>query len=499
MRGYKNVLASLLVGMSFGSAPQIAQAQVDRPPQFILISFDGSYNADMWKATREQALSSGAEVTHFISGVDFLKGSSSRTIPDRTDQIYIPPRHQPGKRRSDIGYGGNHQEVTRRVTEMKRSMDAGMEIGGHANAHFDGSSWSQSEWVYEFDQFNEFVYNVFKINSLSESETGVRVSDWKNSLRGHLKSFRAPYLGRGAGLWKAMGTRGWVIDGQQTNHRMVYDASDVTNSPTAWPEKSQYGFWYMRLATIPVPGKSRPVLSMDYNFYVSDSDNPAAPKDKPSKVGQFEEQMFGAYVNWFNRNYYGNRAPLNIGHHFSTWNQGAYWKALKRFMNAVCTKPEVRCVTGLEAVEFLESKSASQLAAYREGNFNKSGIPQINIPVSTRISLGSTADSYPWVKNGVADLPIKEGVTYSWRLEGRDSNIRKLNLSEVAQKGVSRVDIVAKNQKNEESTMELLIEWNPLTNDTKLVKWLEPLSVPCDETAHEEKVDQIDLHDGVRI
>lgn len=498
----KKMILPLLAGLVSSLNPlaqSYAQTRIERPPQYILISFDGGYNPDMWVATREHALASNAKVAHFISGVDFLMGSSSRSIPGAVDHIYKPPRWTSG-RRSDIGFGGDKGEVTRRITEMKKSMDAGMEIGGHANAHFNGSAWTADEWRYEFNLFNEYVYNVHKINGISENASGVRVSDWKNALDSHLKSFRAPYLGRGAGLWAAMGSSSWQVDGGRRLSRMVYDASDVAQNPTSWPEKSNQGFWFMRMPVIPVPGLSRGVLAMDYNFYVAHSDNPNSPKDKPAMVGQFEEQMYAAYLNWFERNYYGNRAPLNIGHHFSTWNKGAYWKALKRFMTNVCNQPEVRCITGMEMAEILEKTPSATLNAYRHGEFDRGNTPRLNLVRPTRIAdVRNENDTYRWIKDGIADLPRAEGTRFSWKSGDTDLHLLRLKLADLARKGLSRVDLVVKKANQPEQKLPFMIEWNPATDEASLVRWNEPLLKACDEHAHDEQVDTKELVDGFDI
>ena len=41
--------------------------------------------------------------------------------------------------------------------------------------------------------------------------------------------------------------------------------------------------------------------------------------------------MLDTYLDYFNANYTGNRAPLHIGHHFTDYQRGAYREALKTF------------------------------------------------------------------------------------------------------------------------------------------------------------------------
>ena len=106
---------------------------------------------------------------------------------------------------------------------------------------------------------------------------------------------------------------------------------------------------------------------MDYNFYYLHS------KGKPnsSNAKSYEEDMFKSYMNYFESNYKGNRAPVHIGHHFSAWNNGAYWNALFRFAEAVCGQPDVKCVTYRELADFMDMLTPSQIAAYQKGVFPK--------------------------------------------------------------------------------------------------------------------------------
>ena len=37
--------------------------------------------------------------------------------------------------------------------------------------------------------------------------------------------------------------------------------------------------------------------------------------------------------------------PLQLGFHFVLMNGGAYWRALERFAEEVCAKPDVACIS----------------------------------------------------------------------------------------------------------------------------------------------------------
>ena len=111
---------------------------------------------------------------------------------------------------------------------------------------------------------------------------------------------------------------------------------------------------------------------MDYNFYYADS----AGKPDPINAEKYRQQMYKTYMAYFYSNYYGNRAPINIGHHFSKWNGGAYWMALNDFVNSVCSKVEVKCVGYQALVQFMNNLNVATRHEYQVGNFPKLPIPE---------------------------------------------------------------------------------------------------------------------------
>ena len=434
----------LLCFLDFGAAG-FAQSQVpERPPQFILISFDGSYTNAMWEATRNVALSTNARVTHFISGVDFLTGGRDLQGSKWTYSLYTPPRYKGGPT-SLIGFGGDYGQLRERIKQVYLSYQSGMEISSHANGHFDGSAWSEEEWTYEFDLFHKFILEVFRINRLDENKVGVSEQAWQQAMSRQLFGFRAPFLGRGEGLWKTLARKKWMILGEERDFAYSYDASDVARNWASWPSKSPYGFWYFRMATIPVDELGKRILSMDYNFYLAHSDHPNNPQDKPEKAIEFEEQMYRAYLKWFLSNYYGNRAPINIGHHFSTWNKGAYWRALQRFMETVCSEVEVACVTGTELVQYLEGLSAKTLAQYQKGDFDRGQLPQLNVGFILKVS-DQKIRQYFGQKGEWVTVPNQQG--WRWYLPHRSVWLteKTVSLRQLYHQGQTRLDLV--NEKN---------------------------------------------------
>lgn len=334
------MLSSLLISTS-------VFAKVERPPQYVLLAFDGSKSLEMWNDTmaftRELEEEEGIEAkfTYFISAVYFLTWENRRK--------YDAPKHKKGA--SAIGFAKTNESIASRVNYLNQAIDEGHEIASHAVGHFNGSDWSKRHWMSEFKQFEDFIFNVVENNGLEGVELLLR--------KDQVKGFRAPQLGVSNGLWKTL-----------KEFNFDYDTSE-TSRPEKWPVVgSSSGAWNFPLASIPVVGTSKMTLSMDYNFYVTQSGGKRTLF--PWNLPIYKNQMFKSYMKYFNDNYYGNRAPIHIGHHFSLWNGGIYWKALKEFTREVCGLPEVECVTYETLVKKLnDAKSKGIYEDYRRGNFDR--------------------------------------------------------------------------------------------------------------------------------
>jgi peptidoglycan/xylan/chitin deacetylase (PgdA/CDA1 family) len=320
-------------------------AKVPTPPQFVCLAFDGSNEPEFWQATRKFAASAGVRFTYFISGVYFL------LTADKND--YIDPAGKPGK--SNIGFGGTLDMMKQRLEQVRLAMKEGHEIGSHAIGHFDGAKYTFEQWDKEFAQFTGVLSNVWQRYNKTAEPAG-----WKNYFAKEVSGFRAPYLA--VGDQKAL---------RQTfkKHGIDYDTS-LTSTLGYWPRQIG-GVWNFPLASINIAGTSKSNLSMDYNFFVAQSGGKDGPKEK---FKEYEDQMVQSYVNYFNRSYFGNRAPVHIGHHFSQMNGGAYWKAMQRFARHVRAKPDVICGTYKELMSFVV-KNKLHLDDYQAGNFDKPAAP----------------------------------------------------------------------------------------------------------------------------
>lgn len=90
---------------------------------------------------------------------------------------------------------------------------------------------------------------------------------------------------------------------------------------------------------------------------------------------RFKEQMLATYMAYFRASYTGNRAPLNIGHHFAALQGGVYHEALKEFARRVCGLPEVRCAAYSELADFMDRQNPATIAAYQRGDFAHAARP----------------------------------------------------------------------------------------------------------------------------
>jgi peptidoglycan/xylan/chitin deacetylase (PgdA/CDA1 family) len=275
--------------------------------QFIALGFDGSYNNDVWKETLDFAQDNNVKFTFYIVGTHLLTDSNKKN--------YISPSGKSG--RSDVGFGGTKDELLKRLEMIQRAYLEGHEIAGHANGHYNGSEWTFDEWDHELKQFKHILANVYEINQIDEERPEV----WEEIVNS-IVGFRAPLLAYNENLFKALKANSYT-----------YDTSKPIFSGTP-PQVDKYGIWHLGLPTIQT--SKGPTLSMDYNFYMRDKVNEKNP----------EKNMLDAYNEYYNQSSSSEKKlPMQIGHHFSRWNNGSYWNALKLFIKQNCNNDQTICST----------------------------------------------------------------------------------------------------------------------------------------------------------
>lgn len=343
---------AIAVAAVVGGSAASAYAAVERPPQFVLMAFDNCTELDRWENLTKFVNDMAAQkipvqFTFFVSGINFLA--------EEKKDLYQGPHHKAGQ--SNIDFGGSPGDVRRRVDFINGLRAAGSEIGSHTVGHFDGGEekWSASDWRKEFLNYKSLFVNLSRNNELP--------SDVKFDFPfEEVVGFRAPYLSTTPDLYVVL-----------PENKFRYDTSS-DDDPTAWPQKKD-GTWRFNLADLKIAGTGKPTLSMDYNFYMAQS----RAKEDPDHYEDYRKQMFDTYMAYFKANYTGNRAPINIGHHFAPYQGGVYHQALQAFAKSVCGLPEVRCVTYRELADFMDGLSDSTLAAYREGDFPHADDPTLAV------------------------------------------------------------------------------------------------------------------------
>jgi hypothetical protein len=304
-------------------------ADGEKPPQFVLFSFDGAGSHEHWQRMLPLARKANAHFSGFLSGIYLL--------PDSRRTEYTGPGHQPGK--ASIGFGGSQDEVRTLIGDLNGAAAEGHEIGTHYNGHFcrgaepSGEAWTAAGWTSELDQFFQFVGGA----------EGLRVDP--ATIRGGRTPCLQAQFDKLLPVLKARG--------------MTYDSSKVSDG-IAWPEQ-QSGIWEFFMPSVRIPSLNRKVIMMDYNFWFLLN----RAKDDPARRAEFTKVTLDTYRAAYDAAYTGNRAPLVVGNHFNNWAGGAFSTATEQFMTEVCVKPNTVCATYSEVIRWLELQDPAVLAALR--------------------------------------------------------------------------------------------------------------------------------------
>ncbi|MBW1603801.1 hypothetical protein JJV70_17140 [Streptomyces sp. JJ66] len=309
----------------------------ERPPQFVVFSWDGAGEDDkqLFSRFREIGREHDAHMTYFLSGIYLL--------PEDEAHRYAPPGRSPGA--SDIGYLKD-ENVRATLEQVRGAWRDGSEIGTHYNGHFCGptgvASWSEADWKSEIQQAKWFVTHWKTTTGWKDAKP--LPFDYERELIGG----RTPCLEGRENLVKAARDVGFR-----------YDSSGIGQQ--VWPEK-EHGLWDIPLQLVPMPGRKLETLSMDYNFMVNQS---GPGSGDPAMWPRWERQMRDGLLQGFERAYHGNRAPLIIGNHFNGWNGGIYMSAVEDVIKTVCGQDEVRCVSFRQLVDWLDAQDPAVLEKLR--------------------------------------------------------------------------------------------------------------------------------------
>jgi peptidoglycan/xylan/chitin deacetylase (PgdA/CDA1 family) len=294
-------------------------------PQYVLISFDGAHDNKLWTRSRKLAKNNNAHFTYFLSCVFLM------TKKDRRD--YQPPHKRAGS--SNVGFALSDDEVVTRLDNIWQAHLEGNEIASHGCGHFDGTNWSTADWDKEIREFRRITADAYKNNAIEGEPDG-----WQELARKGINGFRAPYLAASKPVQDALKANGFR-----------YQASSITRGPELPQINSRFASFGLPL--IPEGPSQRVIVGMDYNLYVRHSKG----KEAPAQSAEFEERAYKAFRAAFDKQYEGERIPLQLGFHFVLMNDGAYWRAMERLVSEVCNKPDVKCTTYNDYLNSTDSPS----------------------------------------------------------------------------------------------------------------------------------------------
>jgi hypothetical protein len=314
-----------------------------RPPQFVVVSFDGVGWDAMWQHWFDVADRVPFRFTGFLSGVYLLS--------EATQDHYHPPGYPAGT--SAIGWT-SPADVPVEIRDLDRALAEGDEVGTHFNGHFcvgagmptGGNSWTTADWDAELDQFFSLVAHADRNNGLARPQLRLTASD--------IHGERTPCL---------EGTPGALFPALRS-HGLEYDAS-FSRTGLAWPTRIG-GIWQLGMPVFPVHGTlpdgrtGVPVTAMDYNYYFTQR-GATSTGLTPAQSAHDGLQVLATYRDMYHAAYPGSRAPLILGNHFNDWNRNAYVDALTAFVEQTCGRPHTQCVTFSDLVAWLDAQRPSVL------------------------------------------------------------------------------------------------------------------------------------------
>ncbi|HKJ12903.1 MAG TPA: polysaccharide deacetylase [Ornithinimicrobium sp.] len=309
-----------------------------KPPQFVIFSFDGGAGHTNWQRFLDAAEVHDARFTTFLTGL-YLLG-------DRAEEkaVYDGPGHAPGV--ASIGYGGPRPQILTQVDDLNEAYSRGHEIGTHYNGHFcaghepSGDDWTTADWDSELEQFFAMMRGWKQMNGYPDDVDDLRVPP--EAVRGG----RTPCL---EGQWDEL-VPAWKA------HGLTYDSSIPSPSPgISWPERKD-GIWEFAMPFAYSPAFGMTTV-MDYNFWVSYNGGVSQPETAPEVRAKVRE----TYDYLFEQTYDGNRAPLLVAGHFNRWNGDSFNPPTADFMKEVCGEPDTYCATYQDVIAWMELQDPAVL------------------------------------------------------------------------------------------------------------------------------------------
>ncbi len=296
-----------------------------RPPQFVLVSFDGASDQVLMDRWTKAAAAAPAKFTFFLSMVYLLDPAQASK--------YQGPGHAAGE--SAIGFAPSKNQpvgeyLVTTIRGFQAAQRAGHELSTHFGGHWCGTNgvrkWGAADWAAELDA-------TWPLATQVDANNGLNPPVGNPFLQPPIGA-RTPCLDGNLSL----------LDPVLAQRGFRYDAS-ATRNLADWPKQSG-GVWSFGFPSISVQGAKVPLLAVDYSL---------DQNLKGMSKAQVEQRVYDGYVDAFNRVYSGNRAPLELANHFTSLGGDAYNRAVERFVATVCPKPEVHCSTYREVTEWLDA------------------------------------------------------------------------------------------------------------------------------------------------
>ena len=319
--------------------PMTKLAPGEKPPQFIIFSFDGAGSHQRWGEFMAAADATNSRFTGFLSGI-YLIGDSGKDAG-----AYTGPGHATGK--ASIGYGGPESEIVTEVNDLNLAYSKGHEIGTHYNGHFcddnppGGNQWNTADWENELGQFFTFMTDWKTLNGYTDApDLQVPIDS--------IKGGRTPCL---------TGSLDALIPAWK-KYNLTYDSSmPAPYTGIAWPENVD-GIWEFYMPTVYSPGFESTTMAMDYNFWFKFNQG----REEPETAPELRDIVKKTYDYMYDQAYNGNRAPVLIANHFNKWNGDSFNPPAMDFMKEKCGQPDTYCATYQDVIAWMQLQDPAVLA-----------------------------------------------------------------------------------------------------------------------------------------
>ena len=304
----------------------------ERPPQFVVFSWDGA-------SGNEDAILEYVKAVHAVGGTQTMFLSALYFLPLSKRTEYQPPRRKAGA--SDINFMSD-PTVRRTIIDTAIAWTYGNEVGTHFCGHFDASKWTAADWEQEVDQTYKLVTQWRTITGWDD--IGPLPFDYTHELVGA----RTPLLAGRETLLPVVAKKGWR-----------YDSSGVRPRP-AWPVKDKHGLYDMSMFSVPF--RTRSIIPMDYNFLYQHAKG-KTDAGSESERAEWKAEHAATLRNALKICLEGNRAPLIIGNHMSPWLGGIYQQNLHTLITEFGKTPDVQLVSHRWLCDWLDAQDPDVLKA----------------------------------------------------------------------------------------------------------------------------------------